>query len=129
MVNCAEIQVKSVHLASFKNQLKRTLFTRFMTQLTIYALVSCLSAYVFPLVTSHNFILLTCISVRNITEHNLPISIFNNTQIGPNNHRTCTTIHLLYSKSLLVIINCVNLTLFWVIFVLDSWTKFTQNID
>ena len=45
LVNWAEIQVKSVHFASFTNHPKWTLFTRFMTQLTIYALVSCLSAH------------------------------------------------------------------------------------
>ena len=45
LVNWVEIRVKSVHFASFKNHLKWTLFTRFMTQLTMYALVSCLSAY------------------------------------------------------------------------------------
>ena len=48
------------------------------------------------------------------------LAILNNTQIGPNNHKTCITIHLLYLKSSLVIV-CVNYTLFRVIFVLDNF--------
>ena len=45
LVIWAEMRVKSVHFDSFTNHPKWTLSTRFMTQLTIYALVSCLLAH------------------------------------------------------------------------------------